>query len=98
MKCLTISSSALDSFTKLDIEQKQHAINYSGGERTGQSWTDKVMGVKSDQQQREEERAVGGGEVDDNEWVSSAGPHHPTQLAYPPCFLVTSSPPLPQDD
>ena len=90
MKCTHLPHSCLatDSFTKLDTEQKQHSVNYSGGERTGQSWTDKVMGVKSNQQPREEEKDIGGGEVDDDEWVSSIDPLHPAHLVYPSCFDV----------
>ena len=55
------------------------------------------MGVKGDQQQREEPRAVGGGEVDDDEWVRSLLIHTTqTRLVYHSCFLsaLVSAAPL----
>lgn len=39
----------IESLTRLDTEQKAHSASYAGGERAGQSWTDRVMGVKSTQ-------------------------------------------------
>lgn len=31
------------------MEQKEYSANYTGGEAAGQSWTDRVMGVKQTQ-------------------------------------------------
>ena len=58
-----------ESLTKLDTEQKAHSSNYTGGEKAGQSWTDKVMGVKqtSDPPSRLRQDQVEG--VDEDEWV-----------------------------
>lgn len=55
--------------TKLDTEQKAHSSNYAGGEKAGQSWTDKVMGVKqtSDPPSSLPQDQLEG--VDDDEWV-----------------------------
>lgn len=60
----------LDSLTKLDSAQKHHSANYSGGEKAGQSWTDKVFSVKQDAPDSQQGGGGGGGEVDDDEWVS----------------------------
>lgn len=38
-----------DSFTRLDTEQREYSANYTGGAAAGQSWTDRVMGVKQGQ-------------------------------------------------
>lgn len=59
-----------ESLTRLDSEQKQHSANYAGGERAGQSWTDRVMGVKQTQEAPEtlpQDQLEG---VADEEWVS----------------------------
>ena len=58
-----------ESLTKLDTEQKAHSSNYTGGEKAGQSWTDKVMGVKqtSDPPNSLPQDQVEG--VDEDEWV-----------------------------
>ena len=40
------NSPIIESLTKLDTDQKLLASNYSGGDKTGQSWTDKVMNVR----------------------------------------------------
>ena len=58
-----------ESLTKLDTEQKAHSSNYSGGEKAGQSWTDKVMGVKqiSEPPKTLPQDQLEG--VDDDEWV-----------------------------
>ena len=62
--------SFLESFTKLDSDQRAHSSNYTGGEKTGQSWTDKVLGHKStDEHTTHTTQVTGGGEVDDDEWV-----------------------------
>ena len=55
--------------TKLDTEQKAHSSNYAGGEKAGQSWTDKVMGVKqtNDPPSSLPQDQLEG--VDDDEWV-----------------------------
>ena len=58
----------LESFTKLDSDQRAHSSNYTGGEKTGQSWTDKVLGHKSTDEHNQA-TGGGGGEVDDDEWV-----------------------------
>ena len=62
-----------ESITKLETEQRQYSSNYTGGEKAGQSWTDKVMGVKESQDKRQEQGGGGGGggEVEEDEWVSS---------------------------
>lgn len=41
------------------------ATNYTGGERAGSSWTDKVMSFKGQQDIPKDE----GGGADDDEWV-----------------------------
>uniref|UniRef100_A0A1X7SS81 Arpin n=1 Tax=Amphimedon queenslandica TaxID=400682 RepID=A0A1X7SS81_AMPQE len=56
----------IESFTKLDSDQRAHSSNYTGGEKTGQSWTDKVLGHKSTDEPSQ--GTGGGGEVDDDEW------------------------------
>ena len=58
-----------ESLTKLDTEQKSHSSNYTGGEKAGQSWTDKVMGIKqtSDPPKSLPQDRLEG--VDDDEWV-----------------------------
>ena len=61
-----------ESFTKLDSEQRQFSANYTGGEKAGESWTDRVMGFKQQQETREEK---GGGEVEEDEWVSRTRGH-----------------------
>ena len=58
-----------DSLTRLDVEQKMHSSNYTGGEKAGQSWTDRVMGVKRGQEVPEtlpQDQLEG---VADDEWV-----------------------------
>ena len=62
-------SLSLESFTKLDSDQRAHSSNYTGGEKTGQSWTDKVMGHKTTSEETPV-AAGGGGEVEEDEWVS----------------------------
>ena len=59
----------IESLTKLDTEQKAHSSNYAGGEKAGQSWTDKVMGVKqtSDPPKSLPQDQLEG--ADDDEWV-----------------------------
>lgn len=42
------------------------ATNYTGGEGTGSSWTDKVMSFKGQQDIQQDE----GAGADDDEWVS----------------------------
>ncbi|XP_019858664.1 PREDICTED: arpin-like [Amphimedon queenslandica] len=59
----------IESFTKLDSDQRAHSSNYTGGEKTGQSWTDKVLGHKSTDEPSQGTGGGGGGEVDDDEWV-----------------------------
>lgn len=59
-----------ESLTKLDSEQRAHSSNYTGGEKAGQSWTDKVMNVKREESRETSGGVAGGGEVDDDEWVS----------------------------
>ena len=66
-----------ESLTKLDSDQKQHSANYTGGEKTGRSWTDRVMEVKgkgegegsqsSNAEPLPQDKLEG---VDDDEWVS----------------------------
>ena len=61
--------SCLESLTKLDTEQKAHSSNYAGGEKAGQSWTDKVMGVKQTSEPPKslpQDQLEGAG---DDEWV-----------------------------
>ena len=58
------------SLTRLDTEQKQHSANYAGGEKAGQSWTEKVMGVKQTQEPPKtlpQDLQEG---VEEEEWVS----------------------------
>ena len=69
--CLLFQSFS-ESLTKLDTEQKAHSSNYTGGEKAGQSWTDKVMGVKqtSDPPKSLPQDQLEG--VDDDEWVHTS--------------------------
>ncbi|KAK3730345.1 hypothetical protein QZH41_014835 [Actinostola sp. cb2023] len=53
----------IDSLSKLD-QQSSMVSNYSGGDTTGASWTDKVMSHK--QQEVDDNKQEG---VDDDEWV-----------------------------
>ena len=60
-----------ESLTGLDSEQKQHSTNYTGGEKAGQNWTEKVMGVKQTKDtpsQLPQDQNEG---VDEDEWVRS---------------------------
>ena len=59
----------VESLTKLDSDQRAHSSNYTGGEKAGQSWTDKVMNVKKEEVKQETTKG-GSDEVDDDEWVS----------------------------
>lgn len=62
-----------ESLTRLETDQKAHSSNYTGGEKAGQSWTDKVMGVKQTQEVPDilpQDQQEG---VDDDEWVSKEG-------------------------
>jgi hypothetical protein len=61
-------SSFIDSFTKLDSDQKAHSSNYTGGVKTGQSWTDKVMDVKQQDDTGTTQVTTGDSEVLDEEW------------------------------
>ncbi len=61
----------IDSFTKLETDQRQFSSNYTGGEKAGQNWTDKVMGVK--QLQQDHTPQGGAGEVEEDEWVGIHG-------------------------
>jgi len=54
----------LDSLSKLD-QQSSTVSNYSGGEGTGASWTDKVMSHKKQDETGNQPEGV-----DDDEWVS----------------------------
>ena len=58
----------VESLTKLDTDQKLLASNYSGGDKTGQSWTDKVMNVRETVPNTSQE--VEG--VAEDEWVGGA--------------------------
>ena len=61
-----------ESLTRLETDQKAHSSNYTGGEKTGQSWTDKVLGVKQTQDtpaSLPQDQQEG---VDEEEWVSFA--------------------------
>ncbi len=58
----------IESFTKLETSQRQYSSNYTGGEKAGQNWTDKVMGFKQ-QEQVDPTLNQDKGEVDDDEWV-----------------------------
>ena len=63
----------VDSFTKLETAQRQFSSNYTGGEKAGQNWTDKVMGFK--QQSADPGPSAtgeGGEEVEEDEWVGVA--------------------------
>lgn len=57
----------------METDQKAHSSNYTGGEKTGKSWTDKVLGVKQTQEvpvglpQDQQEG------VDEEEWVREGG-------------------------
>lgn len=55
----------IESLTKLETEQKAHSANYTGGEGAGQSWTDKVMGVKQATPTSAPKEPEG---VDEEEW------------------------------
>ena len=69
---LILSVLCTESLTRLDMEQKAHSASYAGGDRTGQSWTDRVMGVKSTQdvpQTLPQDQLEG---VADDEWVGGA--------------------------
>ena len=56
----------IESLTVLDTDLKRAVGNYSGGERVGSSWTDKLMAAKSKTEgPTESERNEG---VDDDEW------------------------------
>ena len=55
--------------TGLDIEQKQRSSNYTGGEKAGNSWTDRVMGVKGTQDTPTQLPQDVNEGVDDDEWV-----------------------------
>lgn len=71
-----------ESLTGLDTEQKQHSSNYTGGEKAGQSWTDKVMGVKGTQDpptQLPQDMNEG---VDEDEWVSGCPPSYYNIVTY----------------
>ncbi len=57
--------------TGLDSEQKQRSSNYTGGEKAGQSWTDRVMGVKGTQDTPTQLPQDANEGVDDDEWVCS---------------------------
>ncbi|XP_064405183.1 arpin-like [Halichondria panicea] len=58
----------LESLTGLDSEQKQRSSNYTGGEKAGQSWTDRVMGVKGTQDTPTQLPQDANEGVDDDEW------------------------------
>ena len=58
-----------ESLTGLDTEQKQRSSNYTGGEKAGQSWTDKVMGVKGTQDGPSQLPQDFNEGADDDEWV-----------------------------
>jgi len=65
------------SLTRLDMEQKQYSANYAGGEKAGQSWTEKVMGVKQTQEPPKtlpQDLQEG---VEEDEWVSCIIPTSP---------------------
>ena len=58
-----------ESLTRLETDQKAHSANYTGGEKTGQSWTDRVLGVKQAQEvptSLPQDQQEG---VDEEEWV-----------------------------
>ena len=58
-----------ESLTRLETDQKAHSSNYTGGEKAGQSWTDKVLGVKQTQDvpvSLPQDQQEG---VDEDEWV-----------------------------
>ena len=61
---------APESLTRLETDQKAHSANYTGGEKAGQNWTDRVLGVKqardvpADLPQDQQEG------VEEDEWVS----------------------------
>ena len=60
----------VDSLTKLDTVQKTRSSNFAGGEKTGGSWTAKVLGVKATQDvptSLPQDHVEGAG---DDEWVS----------------------------
>ena len=59
-----------ESLTRLETDQKAHSSNYTGGEKTGKGWTDKVFGAKSTQEVPDtlpQDQLEG---VDEEEWVS----------------------------
>ena len=60
-----------DSLTRLETDQKAHSSNYTGGEKTGKNWTDKVFGAKSTQEVPEKLPQDQQDGVDEEEWVSS---------------------------
>lgn len=60
---------ALESLTRLETDQKAHSSNYTGGEKAGQSWTDKVFETKQTQEvpaSLPQDQQEG---VDEEEWV-----------------------------
>ena len=66
-----------ESLTRLETDQKAHSANYTGGEKAGQSWTDRVLGVKQTQDvpaSLPQDQQEG---VDEDEWVSVEGPPPP---------------------
>ena len=60
-----------ESLTGLDSEQKQHSTNYTGGEKAGQNWTEKVMGVKQTNDTPSQLPQDQNDGVDEDEWVRS---------------------------
>lgn len=68
-----------ESMTRLETDQKAHSANYTGGEKAGQSWTDRVMGVKQTQDTPSSLPQDTQEGVDEDEWVST---HKTTAKAY----------------
>ena len=67
-------SYCVETISVLENAQRKTTSNYVGGDKVGQSWTDKVMGFKGsssmDDKQKQplpHEQVEG---VDDDEWVS----------------------------
>lgn len=71
---MILSSIFVETISVLENSQRKTTSNFAGGNKVGQSWTDKVMGFKSsssmDDKQKQplpHEQVEG---VDDDEWVS----------------------------
>ena len=71
---LTVISFDVETISVLENAQRKTTSNYAGGDKVGQSWTDKVMGFKSSSSMDDKQKQplphelVEG--VDEDEWVS----------------------------